>query len=135
MRKKVIAQPGLERFAGWLGRQSRLVRSVLAGLVALTITGLVALLFYGFLLNAPPGNLNLGPINPDNVLTAGLISLSVVGFILYWLGWRLLIGFDSGETALQPGRAAALWVLFGLAGLVITIILVIVYVITVIAPA
>ncbi len=135
MRKKVIAQPGLERFAGWLGRQPRLIRSVLAGLVALTITGLVALLFYGFLLNAPPGNLNLGPINPDNVLTAGLISLSVVGFILYWLGWRLLIGFDSGETALQPGRAAALWVLFGLAGLVITIILVIVYVITVIAPA
>ena len=136
MSKKAVARPkpALDRLADWLGRQSRLVRSILAGLVALTVTGLVALLFYGFLLNIPPGSLNIGPVNPGNVLTVGLIALSVIGFVLYWLGWRVLIGFDNGENALQPGRPAALWVLFGLAALIVTIILVTVYVITVMTP-
>jgi hypothetical protein len=136
MSKKVVTQskPGLDRLADWLGRQSRLVRSMLAGLVALSITGLVALLFYGFLLSVPPGSLNIGPVNPGNVLTIGLIALSVIGFVLYWLGWRVLIGFDYTETPLQPGRPAALWVLLGLLALIVTVVLVVVYVVQVITP-
>jgi hypothetical protein len=41
----------------------------------------------------------------------------------YWVGWRIMIGFDRGDTVLEPGRAASLWVIFGLLVLIMMLIL------------
>jgi hypothetical protein len=136
MSKKAVARPkpALDRLADWLARQSRLVRSIIAGLIALVVTGAGALLLYGFLISLPSGSLNIGSLKPGDILLIGLIALTVIGFILYWVGWRVLIGFDFSEHPLQPGRPAAVWVMFGLIALIATLILVTVYAITAVAP-
>src|SRR5689334_625723 len=41
----------LDHFAGWLGSRSRLVRSVIAAVVALILTGALVLVSYGLLLS------------------------------------------------------------------------------------
>src|SRR5437868_15234287 len=116
MTKKAVARhkPALDRLAEWLARQSRLVRSIIAGLIALVITGAGAIVLYGFLISLPSGSLNIGSLNPGSILLIGLVALVIVGFVLYWVGWRVLIGFDFSDHPVQPGRPAALWVLFGL---------------------
>ena len=121
MTKKAVARhkPALDRLAEWLARQSRLVRSIIAGLIALVITGAGAIVLYGFLISLPSGSLNIGSLNPGSILLIGLVALVIVGFVLYWVGWRVLIGFDFSDHPVQPGRPAALWVLFGLIALLV----------------
>jgi hypothetical protein len=119
-----IARPRLDRLALWLGRQSRAVRIILAGLIAAVTTGAVALLLFGLLLSLPPEKLYLGPITPDNISAVLLILLAAVGFLFYWVGWRVLVGFDLDETPTQPGRAGALWLVFGAVMLIGTLVVV-----------
>ncbi len=125
----------VDRLAGWLAHRSRLVRSIIAGLIALVVTGAGAVLLYGFLIALPSGSLNIGSLSPTDILLIGLIFLVVLGFVLYWIGWRVLIGFDFGDRPLEPGRPAALWVLFGVIALALTVILVSIYAITAMGPA
>jgi hypothetical protein len=112
----------LDRFAVWLGQQSRLTRSFLAGLVALSVTGAIALVIYSVLMGLSAGNYTMYVLSRVDILTVLLVVFFIIGLALYWVGWRVLIGFDLGETALQPGRPAALWVAFGLIVLVVTVI-------------
>src|SRR5437016_3652190 len=115
MTKKAVARKSaVDRLADWLARQPRLLRSILAGLVALAVTLVIALIVYGFLISLPPGSLNIGSTSSYDVVTIALSLLVVLGLVLYWVGWRVLVGFDLGDTPLRPGRPAALWVLAGL---------------------
>jgi hypothetical protein len=136
MTKKVSARPksAVDRLAEWLARQPRLVRSILAGLVAMAITLALALAVYGFLISLPMGSLSIGSTSMSDIVTIALSALVVFGVVLYWVGWRVLVGFDMGETPLKPGRPAALWVLIGIIAFVITLIVVSIYTVTVIAP-
>jgi hypothetical protein len=113
----------LDWLARWLARRSRLARSVIAGLVALILTGALGVFVYGFLFALPADSLNIGSLKPMDLITILLVVLAVIGLALYWVGWRVLIGFDFGETALEPGRPAAIWVLIGVAVLVITVLI------------
>ncbi len=118
-------QPTLDRLSAWIGRRSRLVRSILAGLIALTLTGALGLVLYTFLFSLSPASLNFGPINENNILPASLTVLLVIGVVFYGIGWRLLIGFDLGRATVQPGRSAANWLLFGTIVFCVTVFLVI----------
>ncbi|MEP7288016.1 MAG: hypothetical protein ABI947_19865 [Chloroflexota bacterium] len=109
--------------ARWLGRRSRLVRSILAAVIALGFTGVIGLLLYNFLYGLPPSNALYPLLDQPDLLVIILIALTCIGFAFYWLGWRLMIGFDFGENSLVPGRAAATWLMVGLAVFVVTLIL------------
>lgn len=114
--------PRVEAVQTWLARRSRLARVGLAVIVATVMTGAIALLLYGVLFQIPPSQLVFGPINQQNLLTVSVTVLAVVGLIIYWLSWRLLVGFDLGAEPLTPGSAAARWVLLGLAVFLVTFI-------------
>jgi hypothetical protein len=126
--------PPIDRLANWLARRSRATRLAIAGLIAVGLTGVTALLLYGFLIALPPGSLNIGQTTPSTYLMVTLILVVIVGFVYYWIGWRVLIGFDFGDTPLTPGRPAALWVMFSLAVLVFTLCLIALYTLSAIAP-
>lgn len=124
----------LDTLAHWLSQRSRLARSMIAGLVALVLTGALGLLIYGLLFSLPVGSLNIGSLKPMDLITVLLIALTVIGLALYWIGWRVLIGFDFGETALKPGRPAAIWVLIGVAVLVVTALIALINTLIALSP-
>src|SRR5947209_5218591 len=94
----------LERTADWLGRRSRLVRILISALIAIAISVAIGILLYSSLDNVPVSQTGL---------TVILVVLAVIGFGLYWIGWRVMVGFDFDENPLQPGVAAAIWICFG----------------------
>ncbi|MCC7207098.1 MAG: hypothetical protein IT323_07330 [Anaerolineae bacterium] len=114
--------PRVASVQAWLARRSRAVRVLLAVVVATVLTGAIALLLYGVLFQLPPAQLVLGPINGQNILTVTVTALALGGLAIYWVSWRLLVGFDLGAEPLTPGRAAARWVLLGLAVFLITVV-------------
>ena len=124
----------VDRLAKWLARRSRVVRLLIAALIAVGLTGVTAILLYGFLIALPQGSLNVGQTNPSDFLVIALILVTAAGFVYYWIGWRVLIGFDFGEQPLVPGRPAALWVLVSLAVLVFTLCLAALYALSAVAP-
>ncbi|MBX3084080.1 MAG: hypothetical protein KF716_20770 [Anaerolineae bacterium] len=101
-------EPIIDRLANWLGRWPRLLRMLLNLIIAAGLTGVIGLGVFSLLYRLPPDRL---PLNTTSLV---LLALSVVGIVLYWVGWRVLIGFNWEATPHQPGRAALLWVLFAL---------------------
>ena len=99
------------------------MRSIIAAIVALILTGALVLFTYGLLLSLKSNDFLVFMSDHPETLTVLLVILVIVGMALYWVGWRVLIGFDRGETVLEPGRAAALWVIFGIVVLLTVIIL------------
>jgi hypothetical protein len=51
-------------------------------------------------------------------LSVLLIFSVLLGLLFYWIGWRIMIGFDFEQKPLKPGRTAAIWLLIGI-GIVI----------------
>src|SRR5579864_2411750 len=84
-------KPPIDRFGDWLGSQSRLVRSLIALGVAMTLSIGLTLVLYAALLNASPDRLSFGPLNADNLPLILLICVIVAGAAFYWVGWRVLI--------------------------------------------
>ncbi len=126
------SKPILDRLAEWLAGRSRLIRSIIAALVALAVTGAITILLYSFLMGLPPGSFEIGAITTTNIVTFALIVLTIIGVALYWLGWRVLIGLDLRQDPVRPGRAAAAWVLFGIVVFVATLILILIYTLNVV---
>lgn len=116
-------QSAIDNFARWIARQPRLIRSLLAASVALILAGAVALIIYSLALQISPNSYTYFTLNRFNLLTGLFAFCVVLGLVFYWVGWRLLIGFGFWGTILEPGRPAALWVLFGLVVLVTSVIL------------
>lgn len=114
-------KPPIDRFSDWLGRQSRLVRSLIAIGVAMTLSVGLTLALYAALLSASPDRLTFGPLNAGNLPVLLLIFVIIAGSAFYWVGWRVLIGFDFEDEPLEPGRPAAWWVLIGVAALILTL--------------
>lgn len=98
----------MEALADWLAGRSRLVRMLLAGVIAALITGVIGLVAFDLVLRLPAASL------PPDILTYMVAALAVLGMLFYWVGWRVLVGFDFGEERLRPGYAAVIWLLFGL---------------------
>lgn len=103
----------LDALAGWLNGLPRPARMLVAGVIAALVTGVVGVTLFGGLFQVPREQLRFGFITPDNIGTVLLIVLSLFGFFLYWVGWRVLIGFDFGDEPFSVTRAGALWVVFG----------------------
>lgn len=95
----------LSRFAHWLDRRSRSVRILIAALAALLLTAVIVLILFNSFFRIRPADLDVTLAN------ALLLGTAIFGLALYWLGWRLLVGFDFGESPLRVGRAGALYVL------------------------
>jgi len=112
----------IDRLADWLAARSRPARILIGGGIALAFTIALALTLYGLLFNANPDQLTFGPVNADNLSILLLCFVVGAGFAFYWVGWRVLIGFDFEQEALRPGRPAALWLIIGLAVLALTLI-------------
>ncbi len=126
--------PRVDRVQAWLAGRSRLIRVLLAVGVATILTGAIALFLYGVLFQIPPARLVFGPINDQNILTVTVTALAIGGLAIYWLSWRLLVGFDLGPEPLTPGRAAARWVLLGLVVLLITSVLAVIALLNALGP-
>ncbi len=105
----------LDRVARWIGRRSRLTRTVICAAIALVLTVSLAILIYGTFFSLDPRRLNFGPINATNLPFVTFLLLALIGYTFYWAGWRVMIGFDMEEAPLQPGRPAAIWLLMGVA--------------------
>jgi hypothetical protein len=103
----------LDTLATRLNGMPRLVRMLISGLIAALVTGVVGVTLFSGLFQIPPERLRFWFITPDNVGTVLLTVLCVVGFFLYWVGWRVLLGFDFGDDPFTVTRAGALWVVFG----------------------
>ncbi|MCC7449248.1 MAG: hypothetical protein IT324_17645 [Anaerolineae bacterium] len=129
-----VPNPLLDRLAGWLARRSRLTRLLIAGVIALILTGALSLFLFGYLFAMPSGTFNVGPFDPSNILTITLAVLAVLGIVFYGIGWRVLVGFDLGDENLRPGRPAALWVLFAIIVLLGTVCLTIFLAVIAVAP-
>jgi hypothetical protein len=127
--------PPIDRLASWLARRSRATRLVIAGLIAVGLTGVTAYLVYGFLISLPLSSLSIGQTTPWDYVMVLLVVLVIAGFVYYWIGWRVLIGFDFGDTPLIPGRPAALWVMFSLAVFALTLCLIALYTMVAVSPA
>jgi len=112
----------LDHFAKWLGSKSRLVRSVIAAIIALILSSALVLASYGALLSLSSKELAVFLSEHPETLSVILVFLLIIGIGLYWVGWRILIGFDRGETVLEPGRSAAIWVIFGMLVLLTVVI-------------
>jgi succinate dehydrogenase hydrophobic anchor subunit len=67
--------------------------------------------------------------------TLTMLALVVAGLIFYWIGWRVLVGFDFRETALKPGRAAAIWVCLGILTLLGIFVLAFIGLLQAVAPS
>ncbi len=82
----------------------------------------LAFVLFGALLNANPDRLTFGPLNADNLPFILFGFLGIAGLAFYWVGWRIMIGFDFDDVPLQPGRPAAVWVLIGVAVFVLVLV-------------
>jgi len=105
-------KPPIDRLGSWLSQRSRLVRTVIAASIALVLTAALVLLVYAYLLNVGPDSLSRYLGEHLELITIGLIIFTIIGLGFYWVGWRLLIGFDLSDETVEPGRGAALWVMF-----------------------
>jgi hypothetical protein len=121
-RSAAIKRPAIDRLALWIGQRSRFVRLLICFGVAGILTIDLAALLYGALLNANPNKLNNGPLNSTTLTYVLLFFVTIAGVVLYWLGWRTLIGFDGDDEPMQPGRPAAVWLIVGLVALALTVI-------------
>jgi hypothetical protein len=113
----------LDKFGAWIGGQSRLVRFVMAAFIAIIMTATLVFVVLGFVMSLSSEGLTTFLIDHPEFFTLLLIILAIFGIGFYWVGWRLLIGFDRGETVLEPGRPAALWVIAGFIALIALIVL------------
>jgi hypothetical protein len=107
--------PFIDRVANWIGRRSRLTRTIICALISLVLTISLTILIYGTFFSLDPRRLNFGPINVNNLPFFTFLILAVMGYAFYWAGWRVMIGFDMEDTPLKPGRPAAIWLLMGVA--------------------
>jgi hypothetical protein len=98
----------VDALAGWLAGRSRPVRMLLAGVIAALITGVIGLVAFDLVFRLPVAGL------PRDILFYMVLALAVLGMLFYWVGWRVLVGFDFGTERLRPGYAAVIWLLFGL---------------------
>jgi hypothetical protein len=101
-------EPIIDQAANWLGNWPHALRVVLNLVISAGLTGVVGVGLFSLLFRLPPESL------PLNTTTLVLIGLSVIGIVLYWVGWRVLIGFNWEATPHRPGRAAIVWILFSL---------------------
>jgi hypothetical protein len=88
-----------------------LVCAVIALAVTLTVRPLIDMIYLDYF------------YDPGTVIIPAWIA-TAVGIAAYAVGWRLVVGM-AGETP-QPGRAAALYLVFG-AGLVVYVLVLTVY--------
>lgn len=130
----VRRKSALDQLSDWLARRSRPIRALLAALVAAAIIVSLTIVVSTLLLSIDPRKIRLGPINADNISTVLLLFLAILGIVLYWVGWRVFIGFDFSEIPMRPGRAASLWLLFGIAMLIGTVIVAIISTLQATAP-
>ncbi|HRE47166.1 MAG TPA: hypothetical protein PLD47_05525 [Aggregatilineales bacterium] len=94
----------------WIARRRRPTRIVLAAVLALVMGFAGAVLVFGILFSIDAERFaGIDPYTLNTVIVLGMIAF---GFFCYWIGWRVMVGFDFEETPLQPTRTAALWVLF-----------------------
>lgn len=115
--------PSLNQVQHWLRKRSRFLRILIAAFVATVLTGTLAIVTFGVLFSIQPSDLESGVVNADNILSLTLTVLLVIGVGLYWVGWRLLVGFDFAEKPWEPGIFAALWVYIGATTLIGVVIL------------
>src|SRR4051812_48587246 len=73
----------IDRLAAWIGKQSRLIRSVLVALIAIILTGTIALLEYNYLLSVPATNPLFTVMDDLNLLLINLVILAVIGIGFY----------------------------------------------------
>jgi ethanolamine transporter EutH len=109
--------PRLDRLAAWIGARSRLIRILMSALIAILITAAGGILLFSYLFTLDPSKL------APNIFTLTLV------------GWRVMVGFDFGDQPMQPGRSAALWLLFGITVVVVVTIVSILSVIEALGPA
>lgn len=121
--------PLLDTLGVRIARLPRLLRMALAALVSAVITGAIGISAFTLLFQLPVNQL------PENILTLMLIGLAAVGVVMYWVGWRVMLGFDFEEEPLQPGRAAVLWLGFGVLVLIVAVVLSIVAALEATGPA
>ncbi|HVO41228.1 MAG TPA: hypothetical protein VMT34_01335 [Aggregatilineales bacterium] len=113
--------------AAWLGRRSRLVRAALAGITAIAVTAAIAMLLYSIADT-------LEGIAVVRIAPFAFIALAILGLLLYWVGWRVFIGFDFEHESLQPGLAAVIWLLIGFITVLSEIVLAIVFLLQALSP-
>jgi hypothetical protein len=104
----------LDRLGAWLARRSRFVRILITALIAIILAAAFGLVAFEAVF---PTTYEAPTSTQDSItqnFTMTMVALVVVGLVFYWIGWRVLVGFDFGETPLKPGRAAAVWVCFGI---------------------
>jgi hypothetical protein len=120
----------VDRLAAWLARCSRPIRAAIAIAITVLLTGTIAMLLYGYLIGLPVGSLYFGLFTPSTALTILTVVVVVTAGSLYWLSWRLLVGWNDDERAIPAARGAALWLIFTI---VILIMIAVVMVLQVIA--
>jgi len=107
--------PFFDRLAGRIQRWRRPTRIALASFLALVLVTVVSFFVDRLLLQQVY----------DEELSVWVPTLIIagVGIGAYWLGWRLLVGFDwDEERPWQASRASALYVVLGLAGVAFIIL-------------
>jgi hypothetical protein len=98
----------LDRVAAWIGRRSRLTRTIMCALIALVFTITMTILIYGTFFSLDPRRLQIGPLNVNNLPFFTFILLAIIGYTFYWAGWRVMIGFDmeaSGSALADSGHS------------------------------
>lgn len=123
----------LDRLAGWLGKLPRSIRILISAIIAIILTGSGAMLAYGYLFSQSTDKLS------TNLIWIMLAVFAVIGSALYWVGWRMLVGFEIPDpddpVAFRPGRAGALLVIVAVAVLFAVILVVVFNTIQAVGPA
>jgi hypothetical protein len=84
------------------------------------------MLLYGYLISLPTGSLNIGPFTPATALTVLTVLVIVVASGLYWLSWRLLVGWNDEQRSIPAARGAALLVLFTMVVVAVIVVVMII---------
>lgn len=105
-------KPFVDRLADWLAGRPRAFRSSIAIAITVLLSGVIALLLYGFAIALPTGSLNIGSFTPATAVTIMTIFIIAAAAGMYWLSWRLLVGWNVDERSIPAPRGAALWVMF-----------------------
>ena len=111
-------QPPIDRLANWLATRSRPLRILIALLISGALTISVTVFLFGLLSGADPNRL---PGSADTFVIILLIVSLGAGIAFYWVGWRVMLGFDFEDQPLRPGRAAAWWLIAGIVLLILTL--------------